>query len=218
MPGSITTRHYWRARRSPAVDGGFWRRVMAIRRTRRVTPRLHHRVCWFCWPPAPCCLPRSPALSSCAAGCPMIGWTRRCRISCGSTRPCCWLPVSRSSWRGALCGPAAGRRLTDIGPPQRFWAFCFCAASTLAWRQLKDAGIYLATNPSSSFFFLLTACTPFTCWAGYRRWATSTCRLCCCRLGPGKRTAIDVSALFLAFSGCHLDLPDGSIFRLGVTK
>ena len=36
------------------------------------------------------------------------------------------------------------------------------------------------------------------------------------RLGPGKRTAVDVTRHLLAFSGWPLDLPDGSIFRLGV--
>jgi cytochrome c oxidase subunit 3 len=33
---------------------------------------------------------------------------------------------------------------------------CFLAAQFLAWRQLVAQGIYLATNPHSSFFYLLT--------------------------------------------------------------
>jgi cytochrome c oxidase subunit 3 len=32
----------------------------------------------------------------------------------------------------------------------------FLAAQLLAWRQLVDAGVYLATNPHSSFFYVLT--------------------------------------------------------------
>jgi cytochrome c oxidase subunit 3 len=32
----------------------------------------------------------------------------------------------------------------------------FVGGQFLAWRQLREQGIYLATNPSSSFFFLLT--------------------------------------------------------------
>jgi cytochrome c oxidase subunit 3 len=33
----------------------------------------------------------------------------------------------------------------------------FLAGQLLAWRQLVHAGLYLATNPSSSFFYLITA-------------------------------------------------------------
>ena len=33
----------------------------------------------------------------------------------------------------------------------------FLAGQLLAWRQLAAAGVYLATNPASSFFYLLTA-------------------------------------------------------------
>ena len=33
----------------------------------------------------------------------------------------------------------------------------FVACQLLAWRQLASRGVYLATNPSSSFFYLLTA-------------------------------------------------------------
>ena len=32
----------------------------------------------------------------------------------------------------------------------------FLAGQYVAWQQLRDAGIYLASNPSSSFFYLLT--------------------------------------------------------------
>jgi cytochrome c oxidase subunit 3 len=33
---------------------------------------------------------------------------------------------------------------------------CFCAGQFRAWQELRNAGIYLATNPNSSFFYLLT--------------------------------------------------------------
>jgi len=32
----------------------------------------------------------------------------------------------------------------------------FCAGQVLAWEELQSQGIYLATNPNSSFFYLLT--------------------------------------------------------------
>ncbi|MGH9737346.1 MAG: cytochrome c oxidase subunit 3 [Candidatus Acidiferrales bacterium] len=34
---------------------------------------------------------------------------------------------------------------------------CFLGGQLLAWRHLVAAGLYLATNPSSSFFYLITA-------------------------------------------------------------
>jgi cytochrome c oxidase subunit 3 len=33
---------------------------------------------------------------------------------------------------------------------------CFLAGQWLAWRQLAASGFYVSTNPSSSFFYLLT--------------------------------------------------------------
>lgn len=33
----------------------------------------------------------------------------------------------------------------------------FLAGQYIAWRQLAAAGVYIASNPSSSFFYLLTA-------------------------------------------------------------
>jgi cytochrome c oxidase subunit 3 len=38
-----------------------------------------------------------------------------------------------------------------------FLGFLFVAGQYVAWRQLRAQGLYLATNPSSSFFYLLTA-------------------------------------------------------------
>jgi cytochrome c oxidase subunit 3 len=38
-----------------------------------------------------------------------------------------------------------------------FLGFLFVAGQYVAWRQLRAQGWYLATNPSSSFFYLLTA-------------------------------------------------------------
>ncbi|HXW92395.1 MAG TPA: cytochrome c oxidase subunit 3 [Terriglobales bacterium] len=38
-----------------------------------------------------------------------------------------------------------------------FLGFLFVAGQYVAWRQLRAQGLYLATNPSSSFFYVLTA-------------------------------------------------------------
>jgi cytochrome c oxidase subunit 3 len=72
----------------------------------------------------------------------------------------------------------------------------FLAGQLIVWNQLRAAGVYVATNPSSSFFYVLTAVhalhliggmTALT-WVDVQAW-----RL---RLGPGKRTAIDICAIF----------------------
>jgi cytochrome c oxidase subunit 3 len=52
---------------------------------------------------------------------------------------------------------------TQNGSPARwlyltlFIGMLFVAGQYLAWTQLRTQGLYLATNPSSSFFYLLTA-------------------------------------------------------------
>ncbi len=72
----------------------------------------------------------------------------------------------------------------------------FLVGQLIVWHQLRAAGVYVATNPSSSFFYVLTAVhalhliggmTALT-WVDVQAW-----RL---RLGPGKRTAIDICAIF----------------------
>lgn len=51
----------------------------------------------------------------------------------------------------------------DEGGFQHWWSVTivlgvfFLAGQVIAWRQLVAAGIYLATNPSSSFFYVFTA-------------------------------------------------------------
>ncbi len=60
----------------------------------------------------------------------------------------------------------ASRRKLNRGDQQGFrhWWFMttalgllFLAGQLIAWRQLVHAGVYLASNPSSSFFYVLTA-------------------------------------------------------------
>lgn len=54
-------------------------------------------------------------------------------------------------------------RSSDEAGFSRWWiitcalGIAFLAGQLLAWRQLVAAGLYLATNPSSSFFYLITA-------------------------------------------------------------
>lgn len=74
--------------------------------------------------------------------------------------------------------------------------FLFLLGQFVVWQELRAAGVYVATNPSSSFFYVLTAVhaahliggMSALIWVDVQAW-----RL---QLGPAKRTAIDVCAIF----------------------
>ena len=52
--------------------------------------------------------------------------------------------------------------------------FTFLAGQLLAWRQLSDAGYFLATNPANSFFYLLTAMHGLHLLGGLVAWGKTT--------------------------------------------
>ncbi|MGA3090622.1 MAG: cytochrome c oxidase subunit 3 [Terriglobales bacterium] len=64
--------------------------------------------------------------------------------------------------RRQLAASIAGSRSRAAGPARwlyltLFLGLLFVAGQYLAWTQLEAQGLYLATNPSSSFFYVLTA-------------------------------------------------------------
>jgi cytochrome c oxidase subunit 3 len=79
------------------------------------------------------------------------------------------------------------RHQGDVAGFRRWWAFTtalgalFVAGQLLAWRQLAGQGVFLATNPSSSFFYVLTALHALHLTGGilalfyvaFRRWQRS---------------------------------------------
>ncbi len=81
----------------------------------------------------------------------------------------------------------------------------FLAGQVVAWKQLSALGIYVATNPSSSFFYLLTARTGFTCWADWWRCSTFRCRHCA-TAGAGAADGGGCDGDILAFHGWSLDI------------
>src|SRR5579862_883986 len=87
----------------------------------------------------------------------------------------------------------------------RFWTtgtvlgFVFLVGQYLAWQQLYKAGIYMATNPASSFFFLLTCVHAIHLIGGMGALGYVNIQALRLRLGPGKRTAVDVCAVFWHF-------------------
>jgi len=75
----------------------------------------------------------------------------------------------------------------------------FLLGQAAAWRELYAAGIFVATNPSSSFFYLLTAAHGLHILGGLTALVYVDVQALRLRLGPGKRTAVDVSAMFWHF-------------------
>jgi cytochrome c oxidase subunit 3 len=75
----------------------------------------------------------------------------------------------------------------------------FLLGQAYAWRLLKDAGVYVATNPSSSFFYVLTASHAFHLLGGVIALVYVDVQALRLQLGPAKRTAIDVTAIFWHF-------------------
>ena len=75
----------------------------------------------------------------------------------------------------------------------------FLFGQALAWQQLKNRGIYVATSPSSSFFYVLTASHAFHLVGGVAALiyvAVESLRL---SHGLARRTVIDISAIFWHF-------------------
>ena len=75
----------------------------------------------------------------------------------------------------------------------------FLAGQYAAWLELRAQGIYLATNPSSSFFYLLTAAHAVHLIGGVVALLYVSVQALRLQLGPGKRTAIDVTAVYWHF-------------------
>ena len=75
----------------------------------------------------------------------------------------------------------------------------FLFGQALAWSQLKGLGIYVATNPSSSFFYILTASHGLHLVGGVAALIYVAVRSLRPSLGPARRTFIEISAIFWHF-------------------
>ncbi len=125
-----------------------------------------------------------------ATGLPRILWLNTLVLAASSLT----LELSRRSLKVGL-----GTRFA------RWWygtaglGLAFIGGQLIAWRQLAARGVYLGTNPSSSFFYLLTAahgvhllggiCALFYVVFRARRYV----------LAPEKRTAVDLTAIYWHF-------------------
>ena len=95
----------------------------------------------------------------------------------------------------------AGRResFTRLWTAGSVLGVVFLACQYAAWLQLRAQGIYLSTNPSSSFFYVLTAAHAVHLIGGVLALLYVSIQALRLRLGPGKRTAIDVTAMYWHF-------------------
>lgn len=75
----------------------------------------------------------------------------------------------------------------------------FVAGQLLVWRELVSRGIYVVTNPSSSFFYLLTGAHGLHVLGGLIALFYVALEAWRYRLGPAKRTLVEVTALYWHF-------------------
>ena len=75
----------------------------------------------------------------------------------------------------------------------------FLVGQAMAWYQLKQAGVYISSNPASSFFYVFTAVHAAHVLGGVAALVYVDVQALRLRLGPAKRTAIDVTAVFWHF-------------------
>jgi cytochrome c oxidase subunit III len=75
----------------------------------------------------------------------------------------------------------------------------FLCGQVIAWKQLNDGGAFIASNPSNSFFYVFTFAHAFHLLGGVCALFYVDIQALRLSLGPAKRTAIDVSAIFWHF-------------------
>lgn len=75
----------------------------------------------------------------------------------------------------------------------------FVAGQFLAWRELAERGVFLSSNPSSSFFYLLTAAHGLHLLGGLIALAYATAKAPRIAAGLKRRTAVDVTATYWHF-------------------
>ncbi|PYV06379.1 MAG: hypothetical protein DMG26_03250 [Acidobacteria bacterium] len=75
----------------------------------------------------------------------------------------------------------------------------FIAGQLIAWRELASRGVYLATNPSSSFFYLLTGAHGLHLLGGIVALFYVALRARQLALAPAKRVVVDVTAIYWHF-------------------
>ncbi len=104
------------------------------------------------------------------------------------------LELSRKSLKAGAGGRFARWWYATVG-----LGLVFIAGQLVAWRQLATRGVYLSTNPSSSFFYLLTAAHGVHLLGGICALFYVVFRARGHLLAPENRTAVEVTAIYWHF-------------------
>ncbi len=97
---------------------------------------------------------------------------------------------------------AADRRKFNIG-----WTMAtllgalFIVGQIVVWRQLRQSGVYLNSHPGSAFFYVGTVAHAVHLAGGWIAMLYLNVRALRLQLGPGRRTAVDVTAIYWHFLG-----------------
>ena len=114
--------------------------------------------CSWLWPASSCSSWRSPVRTWCARAWATTGSRSHCRACCGSTRWFCWPAASPSQIARRHLREGDSRTRFAAGgalrPPGRC---CSWSANSLPGANSRRKASSWSTNPSSSFFYLLTA-------------------------------------------------------------
>ncbi|MDQ3563813.1 MAG: cytochrome c oxidase subunit 3 [Pseudomonadota bacterium] len=99
---------------------------------------------------------------------PLVLWWNTALLILGST---CFQRARTAAQRGQIGGVKVG--LLAAGA----FTFAFLAGQLWAWRQLNASGFYVATNPASDFFYLLTALHGLHLLGGLWVWGRTTAKV-----------------------------------------
>ncbi len=104
------------------------------------------------------------------------------------------LEISRRSLTAGLGGRFARWLYATV-----ILGLVFVAGQLVAWRQLASRGIYLATNPSSSFFYLLTAAHGVHVLGGIVALFYLVFRARSIAVAPTRPVAVDLTTIYWHF-------------------
>jgi cytochrome c oxidase subunit 3 len=99
----------------------------------------------------------------------------------------------RSLWREQIAGLRRWMTITaGLGA-------LFLLSQLVAWQQLASSGVFVSTNPSSSFFYLLTAAHGLHLLGGLLTLGYVTIRLWRGSFWPTRAAAVEAAALYWHF-------------------
>ena len=106
----------------------------------------------------------------------------------------------RSLAPGRLIQPGSARKSSTWLLLALSLGLAFCAGQYLAWQQLRAQGLYLASNPNSSFFYVLTFIHVLHALAGILALVYLSARLIAARSAV-RRSFFDNTAIYWHFIG-----------------